>query len=152
MNLDETMLALKAAGTEQTRKTYRRHGYPENTFGVSFVELKEFAKELDGNQKLARELWATGNGDACTLATMIADPEQTSSRELDAWVKDIHFGLLSQMLARYVVDTDFAREKVTQWTKSPEEFVAETGYQVLSLLALQMRNSMTTTSPAICGP
>jgi hypothetical protein len=41
------------------------------------------------------------------------------------------------MLARYVADTDFAREKADAWVKSPDEFVAETGYHVLSLLAVR---------------
>jgi 3-methyladenine DNA glycosylase AlkD len=137
MNLDQTMQVLKAAGTEQTRRTYARHGYPADTYGVSFAELKKLAKKLDGDQDLARQLWATGNGDACTLATMIADPEEITPRELDEWVKRVRFAALAQMLARYVADTDFAREKADEWVKSPDEFVAETGYHVLSLLAVR---------------
>lgn len=137
MNLEQTMQALKAAGAEQTRKTYARHGYPSDTYGVSFAELKKLAKNLDGNHALAQQLWATGNGDACTLATMIADPEQVTSKELDQWVKAVRFSALAQMLARYVADTDFAREKADEWTKSSNEFIAETGYHVLSLLAVR---------------
>jgi 3-methyladenine DNA glycosylase AlkD len=137
MNLDQIMQALKAAGTEQTRKTYARHGYPADTYGVSFADLKKLAKNLDGDQGLARQLWATGNGDACTLATMIADPEQTTAKELDAWVKTVRFAALAQMLARYVADTKFARAKADEWIQSPNEFIAETGYHVLSLLAVR---------------
>lgn len=137
MNLDQTMQALKASGTEQTRKTYARHGYPADTYGVSFAELKKLAKNLDGDQELARKLWATGNGDACTLATMIADPDQVTAKELDAWVKGVRFAALAQMLARFVADTDFAREKVDEWAKSSDEFVAETAYHVLCLLAVR---------------
>ncbi len=137
MNFDQTMQALRAAGTEQTRKTYARHGYPADTYGVSFAELKKLAKKLDGDQALARQLWATGNGDACTLATMIADPEQTTPKELDGWVKGVRFAALAQMLARYVADTDFAREKAEEWVTSADEFVAETGYHVVSLLAVR---------------
>ena len=75
-------------------------------------------------------------GDACTLATMIADSDEATSEELDAWVKVIRFSLMSQMLSRYAAETEFAHEKAEQWTKSPEEFIAETGYYVLGQLAL----------------
>lgn len=131
------MAALKAAGTAQTRKTYLRHGYPEDTFGVSFADLKKLAKKLDGDQALARALWATGNGDACTLATMIADPEEVTSAELDRWAGETRYSLLAQMLSRYVADTEFAREKAEQWTKSAAEHTGETGYYVLAQLALK---------------
>jgi len=136
VTFEETLQALKAAGTAQTRKTYLRHGYPEDTWGVSFADLKKFAKQIDTDHALAQKLWATGNGDACTLATMIADPDETDARELDAWVKAVRFSLMSQMLSRFVADTDFAHDKAEQWTKSPDEFTGETGYYVLGQLAL----------------
>ena len=137
MTLDETLKALKAAGTAQTRKTYLRHGYPEDTWGVSFADLKKFSKKIDTDHPLARKLWATGNGDACTLATMIADADEATSRELEDWVQAVRFSLMSQMLSRYVSDTEFAREKAERWTKSSEEFIGETGYYVLGQLALR---------------
>jgi 3-methyladenine DNA glycosylase AlkD len=137
VTLTETMEALRAAGSPQTRKTYLRHGYPEDTFGVSFADLKRLAKKLDGDQQLARALWATGNGDACTLAAMIADPGETSPEELDRWVSQVRYSLLAQMLSRYVADTEFAREKAEQWTRSAAEHTGETGYYVLAQLALK---------------
>jgi 3-methyladenine DNA glycosylase AlkD len=136
VTLDETLQTLKAAGTAQTRKTYLRHGYPDDTYGVSFADMKKFAKQIDTDHVLAQKLWATGNGDACVLATMIADADETTSKELDAWVKAVHHSLMAQMLSRFVADTEFAREKAEQWMKSPEEFIGETGYHVLGQLAL----------------
>ena len=136
VTLDETLQTLKAAGTAQTRKTYLRHGYPEDTYGVSFADMKKLAQKIDTDHELAQKLWATGNGDACVLATMIADADQTTSRELEEWVKAVRFSLMAQMLSRFVADTEFAHEKADQWTKSPEEFIGETGYHVLGQLAL----------------
>jgi 3-methyladenine DNA glycosylase AlkD len=130
------MQALKAAGTAQTRKTYLRHGYPEDTYGVSFADLKKLAKNIDTDHALAQKLWATGNGDACVLATMIADSDETTSRELDAWVKSVHASVMAQLLGRFVGDTEFAQEKAEKWIKSGEEFIGETGYHVLGQLAL----------------
>lgn len=136
MTLDETLKTLKAAGTAQTRKTYLRHGYPEDTYGVSFADLKKIAKQIDTDHALAQKLWATGNGDACVLATMIADADETTPKELDSWVKAVGASVMAQMLSRFVVETEFAHDKAEEWTKSKEEFVAETGYHVLGQLAL----------------
>jgi 3-methyladenine DNA glycosylase AlkD len=137
VTFEETMAALKAAGTAQTRKTYLRHGYPEDTYGVSFADLKKFAKQIGEDHGLAQRLWATGNGDACTLATMVADAELTTTEELDTWVSHVKFSLIAQMLSRYVADTDFAFEKAEEWTKSDEEYIGETGYHLLGQLALR---------------
>lgn len=136
MTLDETLATLKAAGTAQTRKTYLRHGYPEDTYGVSFADMKKVAKKIDTDHALAQKLWATGNGDACVLATMIADPDETTAKELDSWVKAVHHSLMSQMLSRFVTQTEFAQAKAEQWVKSKEEFIGETGHYVLGQLAL----------------
>lgn len=137
MTLDETMQALKAAATEQTRKTYLRHGYPEDTYGVKFGDLKKIARKLDGDHALAQKLWKTGNGDACTLATMIADAEEATPEELDAWVAEVKFSLIAQMLARYAAETDYAQDKADEWCASSDEFVGETGYHLLGKLALE---------------
>jgi hypothetical protein len=40
---------LKKKGTEQTRKTYARHGLPlEHTFGTSVADIKTIAKTIKG--------------------------------------------------------------------------------------------------------
>jgi hypothetical protein len=36
---------LKALGTEQTRKTYRRHGVSGDQYGVSYADLKNLKKK-----------------------------------------------------------------------------------------------------------
>ncbi len=84
MTLIETMQALESLGTEQNRKVYARHGAGRNQFGVSFANLSKLAKKLGTDQTLAGALMRTGNQDARVLATMIADAEAMSSRDLEA--------------------------------------------------------------------
>ena len=45
----KVMSALKQKGSEQTRKTYRRHGAPEEMFGVKVGDLKTIAKHIKPN-------------------------------------------------------------------------------------------------------
>lgn len=73
MTLDETMKLLASKGTDQKRKTYKRHGAPEPMFGVKIGDLKPIVKLIKGDQALALQLYATGNSDAMYLAGLVAD-------------------------------------------------------------------------------
>ena len=46
LTYDEAMAALEAAGTEQTRKSYLRHGASEPLFGVKFGDLRPLGKKI----------------------------------------------------------------------------------------------------------
>ncbi len=85
MSLAAAMSALEEAGTEQARKTYRRHGAKDPMFGVSFAVMKTLVKRIGVDHELALELWDTGNHDARMLAVKIADPAQMTSEQLDLW-------------------------------------------------------------------
>lgn len=49
MTLEETMTLLASKGTEQTKKTYRRHGAPEPFFGVKIGDMKPILKMVKGD-------------------------------------------------------------------------------------------------------
>ena len=55
---------LERHGSEQTRKTYRRHGVLGDQYGVSYAHLKSMKKAIKTDQALAESLWASGNHDA----------------------------------------------------------------------------------------
>ena len=79
---------LKSKGKESTRKTYSRHGVPEDrTFGVSVADLKVIAKGIKGEQQLALDLFETGNSDAMYLAGMVANGREMTMAQLQAWAK-----------------------------------------------------------------
>ena len=75
----EVMSELKKMGTEQTRKTFARHGAPlDKMFGVKVGDMKLILKKIKGNQSLAMDLYATGNSDAQYLAGLVADGAKMS--------------------------------------------------------------------------
>jgi 3-methyladenine DNA glycosylase AlkD len=133
MTLEETMGALEAAGTEQARKIYRRHGAVDPMFGVSFAVLGKLQKKIRTDHALARALWDSRNADARNLATMIADPAQTTVSEVERWISVRGIGFHSGLLARTViVRTPFAREKALEWITSSRPETAEVGWMVIS--------------------
>jgi 3-methyladenine DNA glycosylase AlkD len=74
MRENEVMEQLAALGTEQIRKTYRRHGATGEVLGVLYSDLRKLHKRCGTDQALAEALWGTGIHDARMLATMVADP------------------------------------------------------------------------------
>src|SRR5205807_409493 len=98
MDYKELMQEMKSLGSEQTRKTYKRHGVQGEMFGVSYAHYSVLKKKIKVDQDLAEQLWKSGNYDARVLATMIADPAK-SAATLDTWVKDINSYPISDAVA-----------------------------------------------------
>ncbi len=93
----QVMTELKKKGSEQTRKTYARHGAPQDRmFGVKIADLKVIWKKIKGEQELAYGLFETGNLDAMYLAGMVADGSQMTKRQLESWVKGATWHMLSE--------------------------------------------------------
>ena len=137
LTLDEAMAALEAKGSEQTRKTYLRHGASEPLFGVKFGDLRPLAKKIGTDHALAEQLWARGNSDARLLACMVADPEQVSEAELDAWLEDIEsYFLVDVFVAGIASKTPGRRERAQRWIASDRDRTAQAGWDLMNLLAL----------------
>ncbi len=135
LTLDEAMAALQAAGSEQTRKTYARHGAPEPMFGVSFATLKTLLKRIKVDHELALALWATGNYDARNLAVKIADPARFSPAELDAWAAEPTARMSSSYVAMLAVEGPHAHEQVERWLAAEDEGRRCAGWHLVGELA-----------------
>ncbi len=100
--------------------------------------LGKLQKHIKTDHQLARELWASGNVDARTLATMVGDPQAASNAELEVWARDLDYYLLSDCFATgYVSRTRFARAKADKWSRSRQEWIGRAGWQLLAHLALR---------------
>lgn len=136
MSATAVLRELERLGTEQTRKTYRRHGVKGEQYGVLYAPLGKIAKRLKTDHALARELWASGNHDARILATMIADPEAMTGAELDKWIRDVDNYVLADALAGFASRTPIARKKMEKWTRSTHEWIGRIGWGILARLAM----------------
>jgi 3-methyladenine DNA glycosylase AlkD len=141
MTLAEVMKTLEKAGSEQTRKTLRRHGAKEPMFGVSFATLKELVKKIGADQELARGLWETGNHDARMLALKIADPAQVTSAELDRWAGDMSMRMCCGYVAMLAAESPHGAAKAAEWL-APGSPRRRSGWALAGFLA-----SMNETTP-----
>ena len=137
MTCQDVLQELESLGSEKTRKTYKRHGVTRESYGVSYADLEKIRKRIKKNHALARELWESGNHDARILATMIADPREMSSQELDAWAGSLVNHVEAGAFAKIVAESPLKREKIEQWMAADEEFVESAGWVLLAHLAIQ---------------
>ena len=82
---------------------------------MSFANLNKLAKKLGTDPELASRLWQTGNFDAMTLATLVADPDSFTSRELDAWVRAIDcYPVADYFVSRLVMRTRIGSHRLLE--------------------------------------
>ncbi len=136
MNGAEILKELESLGSEQTRKTYRRHGVTGPQFGVSYANLEKIAGRIKTNHPLALELWSSGNHDARALAAKIADPEQMDGKIAEAWTKDLNCQAQADCLASVVSRSVLARPKMEKWIGSKKEWTGRAGWSILAHLAM----------------
>ena len=137
MTLAEAMAALEAAGSEQTRKTYVRHGAPEPMFGVSFATLKTLMKRIGVDHELGLTLWDTGNFDARNLAVKVVDPARMSTAELDRWAQAPYARMCVAYVAHVVVEGPHARAKADQWLGAPAEAQRFVAWTLVGAMAMR---------------
>ena len=135
MDVKELLQELEGLGTEQTRKTYRRHGIGENQFGVSYANFGKIQRRIKRNHQLALDLWETGNHDARVMATMIADPQQVNEKQLETWVKQLENTPMTDAFSAFASLTPLARKKAEAWKKSKNEWIGRAGWIILARLA-----------------
>ena len=137
MTYDEAMAALEAAGGEQTRKTYMRHGATEPLFGVKFGDLRPLGKKIGTDHELAGQLWASGNADARLLACMVADPTAVTEDELDTWLADIDtYFLVDTFVAEIASKAPGQRQRAERWIASDRDRTAQAGWDLMNYVAL----------------
>lgn len=136
MTLEEAMATLEAAGSEQTRKIYRKHGALDPLFGVNYSTLKPLMKRIGVDHALALKLWETGNHDARNLAVKVVDPAQMSSAELDHWALDPRAGMFHSYVAQIITETPLARTKAEAWLASSADNERTAGWALVSAMAM----------------
>ncbi|MCC6976148.1 MAG: DNA alkylation repair protein [Anaerolineae bacterium] len=135
MNATEMLETLKALGTEQTRKTYRRHAPGANVYGVLHSEIQKLYKKVKKEHEAAPALWESGVYEGRLLATMIADPASLDKKTLETWGNQVSDQGIADALAGLIFKTPYATAIRDQWLDAKEEYTARIAWTLLSLSA-----------------
>ncbi|MGJ9457385.1 DNA alkylation repair protein [Oceanobacillus sp. CF4.6] len=129
MDFETVMRELEELGKERMKKMYISNGAHEPLFGVATGVMKPIAKKIKTNQRLAEELYATGNYDAMYFAGIIADPKAMTESDFDAWMDGAYFYMLSDyVVAVTLSESDIAGEVADKWILSGEELRMSAGW------------------------
>jgi 3-methyladenine DNA glycosylase AlkD len=133
MNKSEVLVELEKFGSESIKNIYLKHGAKEPFFGVKISDMKSILKKIKNDQKLALELYQTGNSDAMYLAGLAADGAKMSRKELDDWADKAYWYMLSEFTVPWVLsENKHAWEIALEWIESKEERFASAGWSALS--------------------
>jgi len=116
----------------------------KGTLGVSMPVIRDLAKELNRDNSLrpdlhplSLELWDTGIHEARILAALIDDPKAVTESQMEKWVSDFDsWDVCDQVCSNLFDKTEFAINKVSEWTKREEEFVKRAGFVLMASLAV----------------
>jgi 3-methyladenine DNA glycosylase AlkD len=138
--LAAVLQVLEGLGTEQTRKTWRRHEVTGPSFGVLFGDLEQVLKGLKRTRAplyaLALDLWATGNHDARTLACKLAQPQELTEEIVESWQLACNDYGLTDAVASLVAQAPGAAERARRWADDPREYRGRAGWRLVAHLAL----------------
>ena len=135
MLLTEVLTQLEAAGSEQTRKTYARHGVKGEYFGVSYAVLGQLRKKIKVDDALAVELWASGNHDARILACMVTDTAALTRVRIDSMVDVIDNYVLAGELGDLIARSPLLMDVHNTWRFDTGEWRSAIGWRMVSALA-----------------
>lgn len=139
MTAKDVLAELKKLGTEQTKKTFLRHGAREPYYGVKVGDMKVIQKRVKMDYQLALDLYDSGNSDAMYLAGLIADPKKMTKADLKKWVKGAHWSMIAGYTVPWVAsESRFGRELALEWMDSNDDMLATAGWcTYASLVAIK---------------
>ena len=109
----------------------------QKTLGVNVPTLRQMAKEIGKNHKLALELWDSGIHEAKILASMIDEIDKVTEKQMEKWVKDFDsWDVCDQTCSSLFDKTDFVWRKLKDFTQKKKEFVKRTGFTLMACLAV----------------
>lgn len=132
---------LRARGSEKNRAGMTRYGInTARALGVSVAQLRLMARPVGTDHGLAESLWRTGVHEARILASMVADPECMSPRDMDRWVREVDsWDLCDQLCANLFERTGHARRKALLWSRRRQEFVKRAGFSLMARIAVSQK-------------
>jgi len=139
MTPQEILAKLESISSDENCKGMAKYGINTNdAYGVTVKTLREIAKDIGTDQKLAEELWKTKKHEVRILATIIAEPKAADPLLLDEWVEDLNsWDLCDQFCTNLLYLTPFAMQKVLEWCIRDEQFVKRAGFATMANLALK---------------
>jgi len=142
-DVDSILAELKRRGTKGSRDGMARYAIAsDKAFGVSVGTLRQLAKRLGTDRKLAAALWKSGWYEARMLATMVDDPALVTPAQMDRWCGDFDNWAICDTACFHLFDkTPHAWGRVTAWAKNKDEFGKRAAFALMWGLSVHDKQS-----------
>jgi len=142
MNYEEIIQELKSSANPKNVAGMARFGInSKNTLGVPVPKLRDLAKKIGKNHKLAERLWNSKIHEARILASMIDDSKLVTEKQMNKWVCDFDsWDVCDQTCMNLFVFTKSAHKKCFEFSKRKEEFVRRTGFTLMACFAVKRKD------------
>ncbi len=138
VRLGAVVAGLRKLSNPENVKGMARFGISaRNTLGVPIPALRERAKEIGVDHRLALGLWDTGIHEARLLAGFIDDPLLVTEAQMEKWAADFDsWDICDQVCSNLFDRTPFAVKKASEWSKREEEFVKRASFVLMAAMAV----------------
>ena len=130
---ENIILSLKSQASPDNVAGMGRYGINQsNTLGISMYTLRDMAKTIPKNHKLALELWKSGIHEARILASLVDEPEKVTDEQLERWVADFDSWDVGDQVSALIAQTPFVIRKIHEWSARDEEFVKRAAFSLIA--------------------
>ena len=138
MTVQEVLAELRAMESPRNREGMARFGINTGSaLGIKVTDLKKFARFIQKDHNLARDLWKSGIHEARILAAIVADHKRISREEIEEWARDFNsWDLVDQTCNNLIRKTEFAHDLALEWSGREEEFIRRAGFSLMAVLAV----------------
>lgn len=139
MPVDQVVALLERHACRANVEGMARYGIAKiKAYGWNAPALRALAKQIGPDQSLARGLWRKPTLETRILATLVADPEQTTEADIDRWVTDLrNWAICDALCMNLLWKLPFAYRKASELAGREEEFEKRAGFALVAVLALK---------------
>lgn len=136
--VEEIITELKRHYNPRNLEGMARYGINvEKAFGLNVPMIREIAKRIGKNHILALKLWESGYHEAQHIASMIDDPKLVTESQMNKWVRDFNsWDICDGTCSNLFRKTQYAFEKIFEWSEKKEEFIRRAGFSLLAYIAV----------------
>jgi len=133
LTYEDIIFHLKSQASPDNAAGMARFGINDhNTLGISMYTLRDMAKTIPKNHKLALELWNSGFHEARILASLVDEPEKVTGEQLDRWVADFDSWDVVDQVSALIAQTPYVIWKIHEWSARDEEFVKRAAFSLIA--------------------
>ena len=112
-----------------------------HALGVGVPDIRAVAKRCGTDHALARALWHTGIHEARILATLVADPEATSDRDMESWAADLSSRDVCDFAADLFGRASAGMAKISAWARRSEGYVKRCAFSMIARRAVSAKSA-----------